>query len=134
MTTLQRYPNTGKFRKKPLQFSEELDILFPDTPLSGERNVPLEPDAPNESVEDDMGAMHPSEPTSLNISNGEKQCTESDVAELFQTLYRIIDAVERSAAASARVIGSGTSIPESMEKLSSIPGVRMKTMRYSYGW
>ncbi|GFY89601.1 hypothetical protein Acr_06g0015410 [Actinidia rufa] len=41
--------------------------------LGGDRNVPLEPDAPNESVEDDMGAMHPSEPTSLNISNGQSR-------------------------------------------------------------
>ncbi|XP_028118773.1 L10-interacting MYB domain-containing protein-like [Camellia sinensis] len=142
---LERYPDAAKFRRMPLQFSEDLDILFTDAAAIGEwaytPSSGVMPDT-NENVEefhtphdaeyddDDLEVVHPSELNKKRSSNTDGSSTKSKTKKKFtgaalinKTLDHIVNVVESSSATSTQTSSRYPSIAKCLAKLENIPGV-----------
>ncbi|XP_028117886.1 L10-interacting MYB domain-containing protein-like [Camellia sinensis] len=122
----ERYPDAAKFRHMPLQFAEDLDILFSDAVTTGEwAYTPSSGVMPHtdETLEefhtphdaefhdnDDLKVVHPSELNKKCPSNTDGSSTK-------------INVVESSSATSTQSSSKYPSIAECLAKLESIPGV-----------
>ncbi|KAI8016543.1 L10-interacting MYB domain-containing protein [Camellia lanceoleosa] len=143
---LERYLDVAKFRGVPLQFTEDLDILFSDTTATGEWTyTPSSGVMPHidETVEefytphdaefhDDAGleVVHPFELNKKHPSNTDVSSTKSKTKKKFtgaallnKTLDRIVNVVESSSAISTQTSSRYSSIAECLVKLESILGV-----------
>ncbi|XP_028087188.1 uncharacterized protein LOC114287933 [Camellia sinensis] len=121
---LERYPDAAKFRRMPLQFSEDLDILFSDAVATGEwaytPSSGVMPDT-NDNVEefytphdaeyddDDLEVVHPFELNKKRSLNTGGSSTKSKTKKKFtgatlinKTLDRTVNVVESSSATSTQ--------------------------------
>ncbi|KAI7998059.1 L10-interacting MYB domain-containing protein [Camellia lanceoleosa] len=142
----QRYPNAAKFWHMPLQFAEDLDILFSYATVTGEwaytpssRVMPQTDETLEEfhtshdaEFHDDtnLEVVHPSELNKKRSSNTDGSLTKSKTKKKFtsaallnKTLDRIVNVVESSSAISTQTLSRFPSIAECLVKLESIPGV-----------
>ncbi|KAI7989913.1 L10-interacting MYB domain-containing protein [Camellia lanceoleosa] len=140
------YPDAAKFRRMPLQFVDDLDILFSDAAATGEWAytpssgvMPQTDETPEEfhTLHDaefhddaDLEVVHPSELNKKRSSNTDTSSTKSKTkkkvtgaALLNKTLDRIVNVVESSSATSTQTSSRYPSIAECLAKLESIPGV-----------
>ncbi|KAI7994587.1 L10-interacting MYB domain-containing protein [Camellia lanceoleosa] len=143
-SSIRRYPNAAKFRRMPLQFSDDLDILFSDAAATGEwaytPSSGVMPDiddnveefhTPYDAEYDDdaLEVVHPSELNKKRSSNTpsssaksmKKKCTGA--ALLNKTLARIVNVVESSSATSTQTSSRYPSIADCLAMLENIPGV-----------
>ncbi|CAL5326529.1 unnamed protein product [Camellia sinensis] len=141
---LERYPDAAKFRRMPLQFSEDLDILFSDAAATGEwaytPSSGVMPDVddnveefhtPHDAEYDDdaLEVIHPSELNKKRSSNTPASSTKSKktkfagAALLNKTLARIVNVVESSSGTSTQTSSRYPSIADCLAMLENIPGV-----------
>ncbi|GMP47487.1 hypothetical protein CsSME_00015190 [Camellia sinensis var. sinensis] len=143
---LERYLDVAKFEGMPLQFTEDLDILFSDTTATGEWTYTLSSGVmphTDETVEefhtphdaefhDDAGleAVHPFELNKKRPSNTDGSSTKSKTKKKFtgatllnKTLDRIVNVVKSSSAISTQTSLRYSLIAECLAKLESILGV-----------
>ncbi|THG20776.1 hypothetical protein TEA_003850 [Camellia sinensis var. sinensis] len=143
---LYRYPDAAKFRRMPLQFTEDLDILFSDSAATGEwAYTPSSGVMPHtdETVEEfhtphdaeflndaDLKVVRPSELNKKRPLNTDGSSTKSKrkkkftgAALLTKTLDRIVNVVESSLATLTQTSLRYPSIAKCWAKLESIPGV-----------
>ncbi|CAL5342622.1 unnamed protein product [Camellia sinensis] len=141
-----RYPDAAKFRRMPLQFTEDLDILFSDSAATGEwAYTPSSGVMPHidETVEEfhtphdaeflndaDLKVVRPSELNKKRPLNTDGSSTKSKrkkkftgAALLTKTLDRIVNVVESSLATLTQTSLRYPSIAKCWAKLESIPGV-----------
>ncbi|KAI7980570.1 L10-interacting MYB domain-containing protein [Camellia lanceoleosa] len=135
-----RYPDVVKFRRMPLQFADDLDILFSDVAVTGEwAYTPSSGVMPqtDETLEEfhapydtDLEVVYPSELNKKRSSNTDGSSTKSKTKKKFsgaallnKTLDRIINVVESSSATSTQTSSRYPSIAEYLAKLESIPSV-----------
>ncbi|KAI7984535.1 L10-interacting MYB domain-containing protein [Camellia lanceoleosa] len=142
---LERYPDAAKFRRMPLQFSEDLDILFSNAAATGEwaytPSSGVMPDidgnveefhTPHDAEYDDDDALEVVHPSKLNkkrssntpgssTKSTKKKCTGA--ALLNKTLARIVNVVESSSATSTQTSSRYPSIANCLAMLENIPGV-----------
>ncbi|KAI8030551.1 L10-interacting MYB domain-containing protein [Camellia lanceoleosa] len=143
--TIRRYPDAVKFRRMPLQFSEDLDILFSDAAATGEwaytPSSGVMPDGddveefhtPHDAVDDDdaLEVVHPSELNKKRSSNTPGTSTKSKktkcigAALLNKTLARIVTVVESSSGTSTQTSSRYPSIADCLAKVDKIPGVSL---------
>ncbi|KAI8008216.1 G-type lectin S-receptor-like serine/threonine-protein kinase [Camellia lanceoleosa] len=136
----ESYPYSAKFRRMPLQFTEDLDILFLDAAAIGEwAYTPSSGVMPHtdETMEEfhtphdaDLKVVHPSELNKKRPSNTDGSSTKSKRKKKFtgatlltKTLDRIVNVVESSSATSTQTSLRYPSIAKCLAKLESIPGV-----------
>ncbi|KAI7994538.1 L10-interacting MYB domain-containing protein [Camellia lanceoleosa] len=147
------YPNAVKFRRIPLQFTEDLDILFSDAAATEEwtytpssRVMPHTDETPEEfhtphdakfHDDVDLEVVHPSELNKKWSSNIDGSSTKSKTKKKFtsaallnKTLDRIVNVVESSSATSTQTSSRYHSIAECLAKLESIPGVSPDDVLY----
>ncbi|CAL5352907.1 unnamed protein product [Camellia sinensis] len=143
---LERYPDATKFRRMPLQFAEDFDILFLEvaatrewayTPSSGVMpqtdKTPEEFHTPHDAEfhdDSDLEVVHSFESNKKRSSNTDGSSTKSKTKNKFagaallnKTLDRIVNVVESSSATSTQTSSRYPSITECLAKLESIPGV-----------
>ncbi|THF96582.1 hypothetical protein TEA_015583 [Camellia sinensis var. sinensis] len=141
---LKRYPDAAKFRRMPLQFSEDLDILFSDAAATGEwaytPSSGVMPDVDDnveefhtphdvEYDDDALEVIHPSELNKKRSSNTPASSTKSKktkftgAALLNKTLARIVNVVESSSGTSTQTSSRYPSIADCLAMLENIPGV-----------
>ncbi|XP_028115210.1 L10-interacting MYB domain-containing protein-like [Camellia sinensis] len=143
---LERYLDAAKFEGMPLQFTEDLDILFSDTTATGEWTYTLSSGVmphTDETVEefhtphdaefhDDAGLEvdHPFELNKKRPSNTNGSSTKSKTKKKFigatllnKTLDRIVNVVKSSSAISTQTSLRYSLIAECLAKLESILGV-----------
>ncbi|KAI8007681.1 NADPH--cytochrome P450 reductase [Camellia lanceoleosa] len=141
---IRRYPEVAKFRRMPLQFSEDLDILFSNAAATGEwaytpssRVMPDGDDnveefhTPHDAEYDDdaLEVIHPFELNKKRSSNTPASSTKSKktkstgAALLNKTLARIVNVVESSSGTSTQTSSRYPSIADCLAMLENIPGV-----------
>ncbi|XP_028051724.1 uncharacterized protein LOC114256292 [Camellia sinensis] len=137
----------------PLQFTEDLDILFSDAAATGEwAYTPCSGVMPHtdetlkefhtphdvEFYDDaDLEVVHPSELNKKRPSNTDGSSTTSKTKKKFtsaallnKTLDRIVNVVESSSTTSTQTSSRYPSIAECFAKLESIPGVFLNDKLY----
>ncbi|XP_028125598.1 L10-interacting MYB domain-containing protein-like [Camellia sinensis] len=120
---LERYPDAAKFRRMPLQFSEDLDILFSDAAATGEwaytpsSGVMLDID---DNVEE-FHTLYDAEYDDDALESNKKKFTGTTL--LNKTLARIVNVVESSSATSTQTSSRYPSIADCLAMLENIPGV-----------
>ncbi|KAI8025345.1 L10-interacting MYB domain-containing protein [Camellia lanceoleosa] len=142
----QRYPNATKFQRMPLQFTENLDIIFSDAATTGEWAytpssgvMPYTDETPDEihtahdaefHDDNDLKVVHPFELNKKCPSNTNGSSTKSKTKKKFisaallnKTLDRIVNMVESSSTTSTQSSSRYPSIAECLAKLESIAGV-----------
>ncbi|XP_028111665.1 uncharacterized protein LOC114309974 [Camellia sinensis] len=143
---LQRYPDAAKFRHMPLQFTDNLDILFSDVTATGEWVYTLSSGVmphTDETLEEfhtphdaefhddaDLEVVHPSDLNKKRLSNTNGSSNNCKTKKKFfgtallnKTLDRIVNVVESSLATSTQTSSRYPSIAECLAKLENIPSV-----------
>ncbi|CAL5327183.1 unnamed protein product [Camellia sinensis] len=122
------YPDAAKFRRMPLQFSEDLDMIFSDAAATREwAYTPTPHDA--EYDDDALEVIHPSKLNKKRSSNTPASSTKSKktkftgAALLNKTLARIVNVVESSSRTSTQTSSRYPSIADCLAMLENIPGV-----------
>ncbi|CAL5371050.1 unnamed protein product [Camellia sinensis] len=132
---LERYPDAAKFWRMPLQFAENLDILFSDVAATGEwaytpssgvmpqtDETPREFHTPHDAEfhdDADLEVVRPSELNKKRSSNTDGSSTKSKTKKKFtsaallnKTLDRIVNVVESFSATSTQTSSRYPSIAE----------------------
>ncbi|KAI7986244.1 Heat stress transcription factor A-2 [Camellia lanceoleosa] len=147
------YPDAAKFWRMPLQFTEDLDILFLDVAATGEWAYILSLEVmphTDETLEEfhtphdvefqddaDLEMVHPSELNKKRLSNIDSSSTKSKTKKKFigaallnKTLDRIVNVVESSSTTLTQTSLRYPSIAKCLVKLESIPGVSLDDELY----